>query len=60
MTWNTWPEKLKEEYEKWGLTINLAKKPSMYVYIGEEGESLKLEGGEEIQPTQNVPTEVQK
>ena len=41
--------KLKEEYEKWGLTINLEK--TKYVCIGEEGESLKLEGGEEIQPS---------
>jgi hypothetical protein len=23
--------KLKEEYEKWGLAINLEKKPTMYV-----------------------------
>ena len=29
--------------EKWGITINLEK--TKYVCIGEEGESLKLEGG---------------
>jgi len=40
--------KLKEEYEKWGLTINLEK--TKYVCIGEEKETLKFDGGEEIQP----------
>jgi len=24
--------KLKEEYEKWGLTMNLEKKPNIYMY----------------------------
>ena len=40
--------KLKEEYEKWGLTINLEK--TKYICIGEEKETLKFDGGEEIQP----------
>ena len=40
--------KLKEEYEEWGLTINLEK--MKYICIGEGKESLKLEGGEEIRP----------
>jgi len=35
--------KLKEEYEKWGLTMNL-KKPK-YICIGEEKESLKFDRG---------------
>ena len=39
---------LKEEYEEWGLTINLEK--TEYICIGEGKESLKLEGGEEIKP----------
>jgi len=40
--------KLKEEYEKWGLTINLEK--TKYVCLGEGKEILKFEGGEEIKP----------
>jgi hypothetical protein len=40
--------KLKEEYEKWGLNINLEK--TKYVCMGEGKEILKLEGGEEIKP----------
>src|SRR5215510_8052064 len=40
--------KLREEYEKWGLTINLEK--TRYICIGEEKETLKFDGGEEIQP----------
>jgi hypothetical protein len=40
--------KLKEEYEKWGLTINLEK--TKYVYVGEGKEILKIDGGEEIKP----------
>jgi hypothetical protein len=39
---------LKEKYEKWGLTINLEK--TKYVCIGEGKETLKFDGGEEIQP----------
>ena len=38
--------KLKEEYEEWGLRINL--EITIYIRIGEGKESLKLEGGEEI------------
>jgi hypothetical protein len=38
--------KLKEEYEKWGLTMNLGK--TKYICIGEEKESLKFDSGEEI------------
>jgi len=41
--------KLKEEYEKWGLTMNLEK--NKYICIGEEKESLKFESGEEIKPS---------
>ena len=41
--------KLKEEYEEWGLTINLEKN-EIYMCTGEGKESLKLEGGEEIRP----------
>ena len=41
--------KLKEEYEKWRLTINLEK--TKYVCIGEEKESLKFDSGQEIQPS---------
>jgi hypothetical protein len=41
--------KLKEEYEKWGLTINLEK--TKYICIGEEKESLKFDSGEEIKPS---------
>jgi hypothetical protein len=37
--------KLKEEYEKWGLTINLEK--PKYVCIGEGKETLKFDGGED-------------
>ena len=40
--------KLKEEYEEWGLTINLEK--TIYICIGEGKESLKFEGREEIKP----------
>jgi hypothetical protein len=40
--------KLKEEYEKWGLTINLEK--TKYVCIGERREILKFDDGEEIKP----------
>ena len=36
--------KLKEEYEKWGLTINLEK--TKYICVGEEKESLKFYSGE--------------
>jgi hypothetical protein len=38
--------KLKEEYEKWGLTIIRKTK---YVCIGEGKETLKFDGGKEIQ-----------
>jgi len=41
--------KLKEEYEKWGLTMNLEK--TKYICIGEEKESLKFDSGEEIKPS---------
>jgi len=41
--------KLKEEYEKWGLTMNLEK--TKYMCIGEEKESLKFGSGEEIKPS---------
>jgi len=34
---------LKEEYKKWGLTINLEK--NKYICIGEEKESLKFDSG---------------
>ena len=40
--------KLKEEYEKWGLAINLKK--TKYVCMGEGKEILKFDGGEEIKP----------
>jgi hypothetical protein len=40
--------RLKEEYEKWGLTINLEK--TKHVCIGEGNEKLKFDGGEVIQP----------
>ena len=40
--------KLKEEYEKWGLAINLEK--TKYVCMGERKEILKSDGGEEIKP----------
>jgi hypothetical protein len=39
--------KLTEEYEKWGLTINLEN--TKYLCIGEVKETLKFDGGEEIQ-----------
>ena len=48
--------KLNEEYEKWGLTINLEETKYIYIYIyiyiymGEGKEILKLDGGEEIKP----------
>jgi hypothetical protein len=41
--------KLKEEYEKCGLTKNLKK--TKYIGIGEEKESLKFGSGEEIKPS---------
>ena len=41
--------KLKEEYEKWGLTMNIEK--TKYICIGEEKESLKFDSGEEIKPS---------
>ena len=40
--------KLREEYEKWGLTINVHK--TKYICIGENEESLKFDNGEEITP----------
>jgi len=40
--------KLKEEYEKWGLAINLEK--TKYVCMGEGKEILKSDSGEEIKP----------
>ena len=40
--------KLKKEYEKWVLAINLEK--TKYVCIGEGKEILKFDGGEEIKP----------
>jgi hypothetical protein len=40
--------KLKEEYEEWGLTINLEK--TKYVCIGGEKEALKFDCREEINP----------
>ena len=36
--------KLKEVYEKWGLTMNLEK--TKYICIGEEKESLKFDSGD--------------
>ena len=47
MTWNLWHEN-KEEYEKWGLTMNLEK--TKYICIGEEKESIKFYSGE-IKPS---------
>ena len=41
--------KLKEEYEKWGLTMNLGK--PKYICMGEEKECLKFDSGEEIKPS---------
>jgi hypothetical protein len=41
--------KLTEEYEKWGLTINLEK--NKHACVGEGKESLKFDGGEEIKPS---------
>jgi hypothetical protein len=43
------PRKLKEEYEKWGFTMNLEK--TNYICIGEGKESLKFDSGEEIKPS---------
>jgi len=40
--------KLKEEYEKWGLAINLEK--TKYVCMGEGKETLEFDSGEEIKP----------
>ena len=40
--------KLKEEYEKWGLAVNLEK--TKYVCMGEGKEILKFDGREEIKP----------
>ena len=40
--------KLKEEYEKWGLTTNLEK--TKYVCMVERKEILKFDGGEKIKP----------
>ena len=40
--------KLKKEYEKWGLTMNLEK--TKYICIGEEKESIKFYSGE-IKPS---------
>ena len=37
-------QKLKEDYEKWELTMNLEK--TKYIHIGEEKESLKFDSGE--------------
>ena len=42
-------QKLKEEYEKWGLTMTLEK--TKYICIGEEKESLKFDSGEEMKPS---------
>jgi hypothetical protein len=41
--------KLKEEYENWGLRMNLEK--TKHVCIGEEKESLKFDSEEEIKPS---------
>lgn len=41
--------KLKEEYERWGLTINIKK--TKYLCIGEEIEPLQLDNGEIIEPS---------
>jgi hypothetical protein len=41
--------KLKEEYKKWGLTMNLEK--TKYICIEEEKESLKFDSEEEIKPS---------
>jgi hypothetical protein len=40
--------KLKEEYKKWGLTMN---KKKTYICIGKNKESLKFDSGEEIKPS---------
>jgi len=40
--------KLKEEYEKWALNINLEK--TKYICMGERKEILKFESVEEIKP----------
>jgi hypothetical protein len=41
--------KLKEEYKKWGFTMNLEK--TKYICIVEEKETLKFDSGEEIKPS---------
>ena len=40
--------KLKEEYEKWGLAVNLEK--TKYLCMGEGKEILKFDSGEDIKP----------
>jgi len=40
--------KLKEEYEKWGLAINLEK--NKYIFMGEGKEILKFGSEEKIKP----------
>ena len=40
--------KRKEEYEKWGLTINLEE--TKYVCMGERKETSKFDSGEELKP----------
>jgi len=44
--------KLKEEYEKWGLALNLEK--NKYLCMGEGKEILKFDGGDEIKPRTEV------
>ena len=46
--------KLKEQYEKWGLTMNLEE--TKYICIVEEKESLKIDSGEEIKPSTECST----
>ena len=41
--------KLKEEYEKWGLYINIEK--TKYLCIGEERENIIFNNGEELKPS---------
>jgi hypothetical protein len=41
--------KLKEEYEKWRLTMNLEK--PKYIWKKKKKESLKFDSGEEIKPS---------
>ena len=41
--------KLKEEYEKWGLYINIEK--TKYLCIGEERENITFNNGEELKPS---------